>query len=67
MCVWYSIKRLCCPIVTEVGKNINQDKSLKIKRYVEDYHKYVSSLNIPSGAKHQRREDPTKHGKRKGN
>ncbi|KAL6119495.1 uncharacterized protein ACO6RY_04051 [Pungitius sinensis] len=34
-------------IALEVGKNINQDKALKIKRYVEDYHKYVNSLNIP--------------------
>lgn len=33
---------------TEVGKNINQDKALSLKRYVEDYHKYVSSLNVPS-------------------
>uniref|UniRef100_A0A3Q3EZ01 Death domain-containing protein n=1 Tax=Kryptolebias marmoratus TaxID=37003 RepID=A0A3Q3EZ01_KRYMA len=31
-----------------VGKNINQDKALSLKRYVEDYHKYVSSLNIQS-------------------
>uniref|UniRef100_A0A3B5AWE3 Si:ch211-226m16.3 n=1 Tax=Stegastes partitus TaxID=144197 RepID=A0A3B5AWE3_9TELE len=31
-----------------VGKNINQDKALSLKRYVEDYHKYVSSLNVPS-------------------
>ncbi|XP_044206585.1 uncharacterized protein LOC122981869 isoform X2 [Thunnus albacares] len=31
----------------EVGKNINQDKVLSLKRYVEDYHKYVSSLNFP--------------------
>ncbi|XP_028439861.1 transmembrane and death domain protein 1 isoform X2 [Perca flavescens] len=31
----------------EVGKNINQDKALSLKRYVEDYHKYVNSLNFP--------------------
>lgn len=61
------MKRLCRPIVTEVGKNINQDKSLKIKRFVEDYHKYVSSLNVPSGAEHQQQKDPAKRGKRKGN
>ncbi|XP_058486586.1 transmembrane and death domain protein 1-like [Solea solea] len=35
-------------IAIEVGKNINQDKVLKLKRYVDGYHKYVSSLNIPS-------------------
>ncbi|XP_024862380.1 transmembrane and death domain protein 1-like [Kryptolebias marmoratus] len=35
-------------IAIEVGKNINQDKALSLKRYVEDYHKYVSSLNIQS-------------------
>ncbi|XP_044206584.1 transmembrane and death domain protein 1-like isoform X1 [Thunnus albacares] len=34
-------------IAIEVGKNINQDKVLSLKRYVEDYHKYVSSLNFP--------------------
>ena len=32
----------------EVGKNINQDQALKLKRYVEGYHKFVSSLNIPT-------------------
>lgn len=35
-------------VSTEVGKNINQEKALNLKRYVEDYHKYVSSLNFPS-------------------
>ncbi|KAM3872109.1 transmembrane and death domain protein 1 [Diretmus argenteus] len=35
-------------IAIEVGKNINQDKTLNLKRYVEDYHKYVSSLKFPS-------------------
>ncbi|XP_035501884.2 transmembrane and death domain protein 1-like isoform X2 [Scophthalmus maximus] len=30
----------------EVGKNINQDKALSLKRFVDDYHKYVSSLNV---------------------
>ncbi|XP_028439860.1 transmembrane and death domain protein 1 isoform X1 [Perca flavescens] len=34
-------------IAIEVGKNINQDKALSLKRYVEDYHKYVNSLNFP--------------------
>ncbi|XP_041801821.1 transmembrane and death domain protein 1-like isoform X2 [Chelmon rostratus] len=34
-------------IAIEVGKNINQDKLLRLERYVEDYHKYVSSLNVP--------------------
>uniref|UniRef100_A0A3Q3ECX8 Si:ch211-226m16.3 n=1 Tax=Labrus bergylta TaxID=56723 RepID=A0A3Q3ECX8_9LABR len=33
--------------VAIVGKNINQDKVLSLKRFVEDYHKYVSSLNVP--------------------
>ncbi|XP_062314107.1 uncharacterized protein LOC134018245 isoform X2 [Osmerus eperlanus] len=32
---------------TEVGKNINQDKSLNMKRYVEDYHKHVNNLELP--------------------
>nr|XP_046253825.1 transmembrane and death domain protein 1-like [Scatophagus argus] len=47
-------------IATEVGKNINQDKVLSLKRYVEDYHKYVSSLNFPSvqsNAKNDQHED----------
>nr|XP_020473474.1 uncharacterized protein LOC109970327 isoform X2 [Monopterus albus] len=35
-------------IAIEVGQNINQDKILSLKRYVEDYHRYVQSLNIPS-------------------
>ncbi|XP_076022283.1 transmembrane and death domain protein 1 [Genypterus blacodes] len=34
-------------IAREVGKNINQDKVLKLQRYVEGYHKFVSSLNLP--------------------
>ncbi|KAM9855894.1 transmembrane and death domain protein 1 [Aulostomus maculatus] len=34
-------------IAIEVGKNINQDKALNLKRYVEDYHKYVQTLNVP--------------------
>ncbi|XP_060913174.1 transmembrane and death domain protein 1-like [Labrus mixtus] len=34
-------------VAIEVGKNINQDKVLSLKRFVEDYHKYVSSLNVP--------------------
>ncbi|XP_039460818.1 transmembrane and death domain protein 1-like isoform X2 [Oreochromis aureus] len=42
-------------IATEVGKNINQDKALSLKRYVEDYHKYVNSLNFVSDTKQQKR------------
>ncbi|KAG8002445.1 hypothetical protein GBF38_014858, partial [Nibea albiflora] len=47
-------------IAVEVGKNINQDKVLSLKRFVEDYHKYVSSLKSPlmkSDTKDQRREN----------
>ncbi|GAA6216642.1 uncharacterized protein LOC108882434 isoform X1 [Lates japonicus] len=33
-------------IAIEVGKNINQDKAMSLKRYADDYHKYVSSLNL---------------------
>ncbi|XP_057712875.1 transmembrane and death domain protein 1-like [Corythoichthys intestinalis] len=32
-------------IATELGKNINQDKILNLKRYVEGYHEFVMSLN----------------------
>ncbi|KAM4610178.1 transmembrane and death domain protein 1 [Polymixia lowei] len=32
-------------IALEVGKNINQDKALSLKQYVEDYHKHVNTLN----------------------
>lgn len=46
--------RLCYFVFTEVGKNINQDKALSLKRYVEDYHKYVNSLNFVSDTKHQK-------------
>ncbi|XP_029975377.1 transmembrane and death domain protein 1 [Salarias fasciatus] len=35
-------------VAIEVGKNINQEKALSLKRYVEDYHKYVNSLNLKS-------------------
>lgn len=37
--------RLCVFVFTEVGKNINQDKALSLKRYVEDYEKHAKSLN----------------------
>lgn len=37
-----------CVFLSEVGKNINQDLSLRMKRFVEDYHKYVESLHIPT-------------------
>ncbi|XP_033988723.1 transmembrane and death domain protein 1-like, partial [Trematomus bernacchii] len=47
-------------IAIEVGKNINQDKSLSLKRYVEDYHKYVQSLNPPE------KQSDTKGQKKKG-
>ncbi|TNN54136.1 hypothetical protein EYF80_035644 [Liparis tanakae] len=51
----------------EVGKNINQDKALNLKRYVEDYHKYVESLNFPPKQKdskdqHQNLEVKTRRG-----
>ncbi|CAN9515669.1 unnamed protein product [Ophioblennius macclurei] len=35
-------------IANEVGKNINQEKVLSLRRYVENYHKFVESLNPPS-------------------
>ncbi|XP_029282328.1 transmembrane and death domain protein 1 [Cottoperca gobio] len=47
-------------IAIEVGKNINQDKALNLRRFVEDYHKYVESLNLPqkrSDTKDQQRTD----------
>ncbi|KAK2851822.1 hypothetical protein Q5P01_008098 [Channa striata] len=34
-------------VANEVGKNINQDIILNLKRYVEDYHKYATSLHVP--------------------
>ncbi|XP_029580254.1 si:ch211-226m16.3 protein [Salmo trutta] len=34
-------------IAIEVGKNINQDKTLSIKKYVEEYHQRVSSIESP--------------------
>ncbi|XP_028309640.1 transmembrane and death domain protein 1 isoform X2 [Gouania willdenowi] len=35
-------------VAIELGKNINQQKALNLKRYVEDYVKYVDSLKAPS-------------------
>ncbi|XP_069046421.1 transmembrane and death domain protein 1 isoform X2 [Lepisosteus oculatus] len=32
-------------ISLEMGKNINQDKSLSLKKYVEDYHKHVEAMH----------------------
>ncbi|XP_069046422.1 transmembrane and death domain protein 1 isoform X3 [Lepisosteus oculatus] len=29
----------------KMGKNINQDKSLSLKKYVEDYHKHVEAMH----------------------
>lgn len=34
-------------VFAEVGKNINEDLSQRLKRFVEDYHKYAQSLNVP--------------------
>ncbi|XP_070961634.1 transmembrane and death domain protein 1 [Oncorhynchus clarkii lewisi] len=34
-------------IAIEVGKNINQDKTLSMKKYVEEYHQRVSSIESP--------------------
>ncbi|KAM8864621.1 transmembrane and death domain protein 1 [Spinachia spinachia] len=52
-------------VAVEVGKNINQDKALKIKRYVEDYHKYVNSLNIPQERPDSDGQQPDAHAVRK--
>ncbi|XP_034035795.1 transmembrane and death domain protein 1-like [Thalassophryne amazonica] len=49
-------------IAFEVGKNINQDKIQALKRYVEDYHRFVSSREIPK-AKEEKKEH--QHGKLK--
>ncbi|KAM4570641.1 transmembrane and death domain protein 1 [Fundulus diaphanus] len=35
-------------IALEVGKNINQDKALSLKRHVEDYQKHAKSLSVQS-------------------
>ncbi|XP_030279538.1 transmembrane and death domain protein 1 isoform X2 [Sparus aurata] len=45
----------------EVGKNINQDKILSLKRYVQGYHEHVKSLNSPPDSESHRHE-----GKRSG-
>ncbi|KAM9342412.1 transmembrane and death domain protein 1 [Pholidichthys leucotaenia] len=52
-------------IAVEVGKNINQDITLSLKRYVEDYHKYVTSLNSESIKSKDQKGAP--HRVRKGN
>ncbi|XP_060930092.1 transmembrane and death domain protein 1-like [Limanda limanda] len=35
-------------IAIEVGTNVNEDKDSNLKRYVDGYHKYVRSLDVPS-------------------
>lgn len=30
----------------ELGKNINQDKILNLKRYAEGYHEFIKSMNF---------------------
>ncbi|KAJ3586564.1 hypothetical protein NHX12_012961 [Muraenolepis orangiensis] len=49
-----------------VGKNINQDQALSLKRYVEDYHKYVSRLKTvhPERERHPEREHQPRQGQR---
>ncbi|XP_030220196.1 transmembrane and death domain protein 1 [Gadus morhua] len=50
-------------IAAEVGKNINQDKSLSLKRYVEGYHKHASRLKtLPARSERspQTRQDSRK-------
>ncbi|KAM8753724.1 transmembrane and death domain protein 1 [Acanthopagrus schlegelii] len=51
-------------IAIEVGKNINQDKILSLKRYVQGYHEHVKSLNSPPDSKSQQHEGKTS-GKRR--
>ncbi|KAK7884947.1 hypothetical protein WMY93_028070 [Mugilogobius chulae] len=34
-------------VAVEVGKNMNQDQSLNLKHFVENYHETVSSFNVP--------------------
>lgn len=53
--------------LTEVGKNINQDKAVSLKRFVEDYHKYISSLNFPPANTKDRQREDRRARKRKGN
>lgn len=50
--------------VTELGKTINQNNILNMKRYVEDYHKFVASLNVPPvDAEDRRSERQTSRGR----
>ncbi|XP_062248631.1 transmembrane and death domain protein 1-like [Platichthys flesus] len=35
-------------IAIEVGTNVNEDKTWNLKRFVDGYHEYVSSLDVPS-------------------
>ncbi|XP_034446744.1 transmembrane and death domain protein 1-like [Hippoglossus hippoglossus] len=48
-------------IAIEVGMNINEDKTSNLKRYVDDYHKYVSSLHVPSVQSDAKRHRDTGH------
>ncbi|CAB1414863.1 unnamed protein product [Pleuronectes platessa] len=35
-------------IAIEVGTNVNEDKTSNLKRFVDGYHEYVRSLDVPS-------------------
>ncbi|XP_077368881.1 transmembrane and death domain protein 1 isoform X2 [Festucalex cinctus] len=48
-------------IAIELGKNVNQDKLLNLKRYAEGYHDYIKSLNIEEA---EPETDQTKRQKR---
>lgn len=47
----------CAFYLTEVGKNINQDKTLAIQRYVEGYHELVSQMEKHQPEDHDDHEE----------
>lgn len=63
---FFKVRGSCARVFTEVGKNINQDKILSLKRYVQGYHEHVKSLNSPPDSESHRHEGK-RSGKRRGN
>lgn len=47
--------------LTEVGKNINQDKNLAMQRYVEGYHETVSKMTDQQEKDESKLEDNIGH------
>lgn len=60
---------MCVVDLVEMGKNINQDKTLAMQRYVEEYHEQINKMAshvAPSQAEetsHEEKHHSAKQGK----